>query len=75
MLLGPARTAELIYVIMSRQMRKGPCCHLRGSRKNLEFLQHVAVLDDEPSDEKIVGCMTCETIITLPEEHRLTEVL
>ena len=32
-----------------------------------------AVDDDEPLDEKSIGCTTCETIIRLSEEYRLTD--
>ena len=34
---------------------------------------HVAVYCDEPLVEKIVGCLTCETIVGLSEEYRLAE--
>ena len=46
-------------------------------REHCEFLLrrlHVAVHRDEPLDEKIVGCLTCETIIGLSEEYRLAEI-
>ena len=46
----------------------------RKSRVPAPKTVHVAVHHDEPLDEKIVGCLTCETIIGLSEEYRLTEI-
>ena len=53
-------------------MRKGPCYRRRSLRENREFC---TVHYDEPLDEKLVGCLTCETIIGLSEEYRLAEFL